>query len=331
MPWDGSSSTIGESAVLNSKGGAVAFFGTTRTVYANYNKVINKAFIKHVLDIPNGKKNTLGKAQMLAKNEMITTGKDVTDNKLQYSLLGDPAISLNLPTMNAVIDSINGIPANSSTIRASMKAGSKAKITGHIENGDNFNGIVSLTVRDSRELITCKQNDKTPEEMADEPFTYYDRTKTLFNGSDSVRNGKFSISFAVPKDINYSGEDGLINIHAVNNSHTLLAHGANNNFTIGGSDISGTDSIGPSIYCYLNSPSFTNGGDVNPTPYFVAQITDQDGINAAGNGIGHDMELIIDGEMAKTYVLNGNFTFDFGSFTSGKTFYNIPELTVGPQ
>ena len=63
MPWDGSSSTIGESAVLNSKGGAVAFFGTTRTVYANYNKVINKAFIKHVLDIPNGKKNTLGKAQ----------------------------------------------------------------------------------------------------------------------------------------------------------------------------------------------------------------------------------------------------------------------------
>ena len=331
MPWDGSSSTIGESAVLNSKGGAVAFFGTTRTVYANYNKVINKAFIKHVLDIPNGKKNTLGKAQMLAKNEMITTGKDVTDNKLQYSLLGDPAISLNLPTMKAVIDSINGIPANSSTVRASMKAGSKAKITGHIENGDNFNGIVSLTVRDSKELITCKQNDKTPEEMADEPFTYYDRTKTLFNGSDSVRNGKFSISFAVPKDINYSGEDGLINIHAVNNSHTLLAHGANNNFTIGGSDISGTDSIGPSIYCYLNSPSFTNGGDVNPTPYFVAQITDQDGINAAGNGIGHDMELIIDGEMAKTYVLNGNFTFDFGSFTSGKTFYNIPELTVGPH
>ena len=58
---------------------------------------------------------------MLAKNEMITTGKDVTDNKLQYSLLGDPAISLNLPTMKAVIDSINGIPANSSTVRASMK------------------------------------------------------------------------------------------------------------------------------------------------------------------------------------------------------------------
>ena len=30
--------------------------------------------------------------------------------------------------------------------------------------------------------------------------------------------------------------------------------------------------IGPSIYCYLNSPSFVNGGNVNTTPYFVAQV-----------------------------------------------------------
>jgi hypothetical protein len=167
--------------------------------------------------------------------------------------------------------------------------------------------------------------------MADTPFTFTDRTKTLYNGSDSVRNGKFAISFAVPKDINYSGENGLINVYAYNNAHTLLAHGANSNFTIGGSDVSGNDSIGPSIYCYLNSPSFTNGDNVNPTPYFVAQITDQDGINATGNGIGHDMELIIDGKMSYTYVLNNNFTFDFGSYTSGKTFYYIPELSIGPH
>ena len=329
MPWDGSSSTIGEAAVLNKKGGAVAFFGTTRTVYSNYNKVINKSFVKHVLDTPNGRKNTLGEAQMLAKNEMIIKGLDTTNNKLQYSLLGDPAISLNLPMLDVIIDSINGIPTSSTSVRATMKAGSIAKIVGHIENGSDFNGIVSITVRDSKELITCKQNDKTPKEMSDEPFTYYDRTKTLYNGSDSVRNGKFNISFAVPKDINYSGETGLINVYAFNNSHTLLAHGANTNFTIGGSDVSGNDLTGPSIYCYLNSPSFSNGGEVNPTPYFVAKINDQDGINATGNGIGHDLELIIDGEMSKTYVLNNNFTFDFGSYTSGSTFYNIPELSVG--
>ena len=68
---------------------------------------------------------------------------------------------------------------------------------------------------------------------------------------------------------------------------------------------------------------------MNCTPYFVANITDKDGINATGNGIGHDLELIIDGDMTKTYNLNGNFTYDFGSYTSGSTYYNIPELEPG--
>lgn len=54
---------------------------------------------------------------------------------------------------------------------------------------------------------------------------------------------------------------------------------------------------------------------MNSTPYFVAQVTDANGINAAGNGVGHDMQLIIDGDMMRTYNLNDNFRFDFGSYT----------------
>ena len=98
---------------------------------------------------------------------------------------------------------------------------------------------------------------------------------------------------------------------------------------VGGTGSMGNDSIGPSIYCYLNSPSFSNGGKVHTTPYFVANITDKDGINAAGTGIGHDMELCIDGLMAYTFNLNGNFQFDFGSYTTGTTYYSIPELSPG--
>jgi len=68
---------------------------------------------------------------------------------------------------------------------------------------------------------------------------------------------------------------------------------------------------------------------VNATPYFVAQITDKDGINTSGSSIGHDLELIIDGEMNRTYNLNDNFQYDFGSYTTGTTFYSIPELAEG--
>ena len=83
------------------------------------------------------------------------------------------------------------------------------------------------------------------------------------------------------------------------------------------------------MFCYLNTPSFSNGDEVNSTPYFVAQITDKDGINAAGTGIGHDLELVIDNDMSRTYLLNDNFSYDFGSYTSGRTSYSIPALPSG--
>ena len=328
MPFDGTIATIGEEAMLNKKGGSVAFWGTTRTVYASYNKHINTAFLKHVLSFKEGKPTTLGEAQRLAKIDMISTGQDQTLNKLQYSLLGDPALSLNLPTLDVVIDSIDGI-AISNSGQIELKGGAIATVKGHIERNatkvDNFNGLMSATVRDTRELITCKGQ----EETTDIPFRYYDRQKVLYNGSDSVRNGEFKFTFAVPRDLNYTNGTGLINVYAVSNDHTLLANGAEDRFSINGSEQVSNDSIGPSIYCYLNTPSFVNGGKVNSTPYFVAQVTDANGINAAGNGVGHDMQLIIDGDMMRTYNLNDNFRFDFGSYTKGTTFFSIPELSEG--
>ena len=330
MPYDGSTATIGETAVLNNKGGAIAFYGTARTVFVAQNKVMNMAFMRHVLTVSaDGKPITLGEAQMLAKNEMITKRLDTSVNMLQYQLLGDPALPLNIPTRTIVVDSINGIAANGDGVQmAQLKAGSIARVVGHVADASDFNGIVAATVRDSEETITCKLNN-TEKDGAQTAFTYRDRTKTLYNGNDSVRNGRFQLSFAVPMDINYKDAAGLINLHAVSNDHRQLAHGANDHFIVGGSATAGNDSIGPSIYCYLNSPSFVNGGNVNSTPYFVAQLTDQDGINTTGNGVGHDLELIIDGDMSKTYVLNDNFQFDFGSYTTGSTYYNIPELEPG--
>ena len=329
MVFDGMTETIGEEALLNKKGGAVAFFGTTRTVYANVNKYINTSFLKHVLTVEDGKGITLGEAQRRAKNEMIETGNDRTQNKLQYSLLGDPALRLALPTGQVVVDKINGIPPSTADMQE-LKAGSIVTVEGHVESGgqpaSDFSGKITATVRDTRELITCLLNDKSE---ADEAFTFYDRQKVLYNGTDSVRNGTFKFTFAVPRDINYANGTGLINVYAMNDDHTSIAHGMEEAFIINGSEELSNDSIGPSIYCYLNTPSFVNGGVVNTTPYFVANVTDKDGINATGAGIGHDLQLIIDGDMEKTYNLNSNFLFDFGSYTSGSTYYNIPTLEPG--
>ena len=331
MPFDGVVSTVGESALLNANGGAVAFYGTTRTVFAQENKYINRAFMRRVLSTVNGKPITIGEAHRLAQNDVITGAakegeSDRTQNHLQYSLLGDPALSLNFPTMKVVLDSINGIACERTDTMPKLKAGSIARIAGHIEGKADYQGVVTATVRDSRELITCKLNDT---KEADKAFQFYDRQKTLYQGSDSVSNGKFSFSFAVPKDINYSDATGLLNLYSISNDKTMRAHGTSEKFTVGGSVESRNDSIGPSIYCYLNSPSFVDGGDVNTTPFFVAKLSDRDGINAAGSGIGHDLQLVIDGDMTKTYNLNDHFTYDFGTYTSGSTYYSIPELAPG--
>ena len=323
MPFDGQEDNIGETVMLSQKGGGVAFFGTTRTVYANYNEAMNLLFTDYVLR-PGF---TIGEAVRQAKCDLVSTGRDTSPNKLQYTLLGDPALRLACPAAQVVVDSINGLPAGADV---TLGAGSIATVTGHIVRdgklATDYHGVVTATVRDAEETITCKLNDS---DGADTPFVYTDRTKTLYQGSDSISQGVFHFTFAVPKDISYTDGSGLMTLYAVNNDQTETAHGQTDDFLLSGRSVISNDSIGPSIYCYLNTRSFSNGDKVNTTPYFFAELYDESGINVSGSSIGHDLELIIDGELSQTYNLNNYFNFDFGDYRSGTVSFSIPELTKG--
>lgn len=347
MPFDGQEENIGETALFNKKGGAVAFYGTTRTVYQPQNRLMNLAFTNRVLSKDDeGKSMPIGEAVRLAKNELITTGvvlgydsqgnpiraTDQSTNRLQYSLLGDPALRLAMPTQQLKIESINDTPLTSGAV-VKLKAGSTAKVTGRIMNDEgqtdtSFNGTMTAVVRDVKEKIICRLNNTTSE-GAETPFVYYDRVNTLFNGSDQVKEGLFSFTFAVPKDISYSDDNALINVYAVNSSKTAEASGRSGSLVLNGQASQGGSGAGPSIYCYLNSEAFSNGDAVNQTPYFVAQLNDEDGINVSGSGIGHDLQLVIDGQMATTYNLNDYFQYDFGSYTKGQVGFSIPTLSYG--
>ena len=326
MPFDGLVDNIGEAAVLNPNGGAVAFFGTTRTVYANYNKAINMAFLEYVLsNDANGKPISVGEAQRLAKNRMIDKNLDNTPNKLQYSLLGDPALVLKRPTAKVIIDNINGVACSSANIM-NLKAGEVATIKGHVEGQTHFNGTVNLLVRDGEETHTGLKN--SPVETPD-AIVYKDRTRVIFNGTDSIKNGTFSMKIAIPKDISYSNQKGAINVYAVNNEKTLSANGFEDNFMLNGSVEVKNDSIGPSLFTYLNTPAFINGSKVNSTPLLVVELADDNGINVSGNGIGHDLQLVIDNDASKTYNLNNSFMYNFGSYTKGIATFRLPELSEG--
>ena len=328
MPYDTHEDNIGETAMLNENGGSIAFYGTTRTVYTGANEDMNCTFMKNVLGYSDGRRNTLGDAVRLTKSTVWSASARY--NKLHYTLLGDPALTLAAPTAHIVIDSINGRATGADTI--SVSAGTVARVKGHIEGKPDFNGTVTLTVKDVEETISGLMNLHVEEDASvTSPYTFQDRPNTLYVGTDSVRAGHFDISFALSRDVAYSDEPGQIVSFAIDNAKTTGAHGTDENFRIDGNASTANDGIGPSIYCYLNSSDFTNGGSVNTTPYFYAELSDKDGISASESGLGHNLELVIDGEMEKTYNLNEAFQYNFGDYRSGSLGYSLPELEEGPH
>ncbi len=325
MPFDGQEENLGETAMFNPEGGAIAFFGTTRTVYAAWNRPLNISFTNHVLSSVEGRRNTIGEAAMKAKNEFtVGSSRDMIVNKQQYTLLGDPALVLAAPTLEAVIDEIDGSPANSSSLR--LMAGTQVTVNGHIEGSADFNGMVTLTVRDVEEKVKCRMNAYA---KGDTAMVYTHRPNTVFTGSNSVKNGVFSFTFTVPKDISYADENGQMLIYAINDEGTVLAHGENDNFSMGGGENLPNDGVGPQIYCFLENESFSDGATVGTEPYFYAMLKDDDGINVSGNGIGHDVELIIDSRLSYTYNLNNRFEYSFGDYTTGTVEYTLPQLNAG--
>ena len=329
-PFDSPLESMGMNLVKNSDGGAIGMLATTRTVYASLNGAINRSFSRYVVSrSENGRLNSLGDALRLAKNELVTSGVgeiDRTENKIHFVLLGDPALRLAVAELTAVVDSYNGADT---AVTGAAKAGSVVTVSGHIEcNGErvtDYRGLLSSTIYDNERLITCRNNLKT----ADKPFTFMYRDRVLYSGSDSVRNGEFSFSFPVPMDINYSDQKGLIMLYA-NGNDGRSANGKYDNFTVGGTaDGLVADSVGPDIKLYLNTPTFQYGASVNATPMLVAELFDSSGLNTSGNGLGHDILLIIDNNPNWTWVLNSNFEQTAGDYTSGRVMFSIPELPEG--
>ena len=325
MPYESGEDNIGETAMLNTNGGSIAFYGTTRTVWTGANRDMNCNFIKNALGTTDGRRNTLGDAVRLTKAG-VWGSSNTLYNKLHYTLLGDPALVLAAPTGRIVIDSINALPTGSDTIR--IATNTTVSVVGHIEKQPDYDGVVTMKLKDVVSTVTCRLNN-TLEDGAETAFVYNDRMNTLARGTDSICGGRFSVAFALPRDISYSDATDLLLAYAVSNDRQQTAHGENGQLCVSESPEANNDGIGPSIYCYLNSSSFVNGGKVNTTPYFYAELSDKDGINCTGSGIGHDMELVIDGEMDKTYNLNDYFLFDFGDYRSGTVGYSIPELAEG--
>lgn len=83
------------------------------------------------------------------------------------------------------------------------------------------------------------------------------------------------------------------------------------------------------IKLFLNNENFANGGLTDETPFLIAKITDENGINTVGNGIGHDITIVIDGKTSNPINLNEYFKNDLDSYQSGELRYQMSKLETG--
>ncbi|MBQ7494490.1 MAG: type IX secretion system sortase PorU [Bacteroidaceae bacterium] len=341
MPFDTQKSNIGETAVLHATGSAIAFYGTTRTVYASANEEMNQAFCANAFETDElGRPNRLGDAVRLAKVQVIDWAADSHSghrsnsaypvNKLHYALLGDPALRLGSITNHVILDSINGTHVSQLPEDYMIHAGSKVQLSGHVEDAsqqpmDAFSGTLSVRLYDSQNTITCRNNDGEASELF--TFTAYD--KILYNGQDSIRAGHFSLTCPVPIDINYSNQSGRLLFYALSSDRLTEANGYCEDFAIGGTDPEVNDTIAPHILAYLDDESFRDGDIVGATPFFVATLQDESGICTGGSTIGHDLELVVDGKASTTYILNDYFVGEFGDYSRGTVAFSIPAMEKG--
>jgi hypothetical protein len=315
--------SAGERTLTSPFGGAVGLLTTTRLVYISLNSEIVRKLYSVLFAEENGEPLALG--EIIRRTKNITSN---TNNKRNFTLLGDPALKLGKPDPRIVTDSINGVSITAAT--DTMKALSKITVTGHVGDAGgnaitNYNGVVYPTVFDKKKMR------KTLGQDPDSPILDFDtQNNIIYKGKATVTNGYFSFSFVVPKDIDYSFGKGKISYYA--NDQNSNNYGFDTSIVVGGVDPNGiSDDLGPEITLYMNDPNFANGGITDENPTFIAEVSDENGINTTGNGIGHDITLIIDGNTANPIILNNFYEADLDTYQSGKVSYSFTNLSVGPH
>ncbi|MFN4144208.1 MAG: type IX secretion system sortase PorU [Runella sp.] len=293
-----------ELAVVNPRGGAIAMLTTARPVYASTNFMLNEAFYRVAFRLQNAQWPRLGDMIRLTKNNSLSG----VFNR-NFTLLGDPSLRLHYPDYEIDI-------ATSDT----LKAGKLVQLRGQIKQGDlprnDFNGIATVTVfnKESQRLTNGTEG------ASKMPFTEYD-TK-IFEGSVSVVQGKFTVRFVVPQNIDPKIGKGRVQVYSIKNDSLADAAGANNQIWVGGRELLTNDNKPPILKMYLNDEQFVEGSEVNDSPRLIATISDDNGINIAS-----DMLLTLNDTLSVR--VNDFFSAAKDDFRQGVLRYAFQKLPVG--
>lgn len=305
--------TSGEITLLHKKGGGIGIVTSARPVNSSTNFTLNKAFYESLFSKENNKYKTLGIVFRETKNNSIS---GVANRN--FSLLGDPSMTLALAENQIVFDEIKTTDGSSE-----LKGLSTVMVIGHLENETvlqtNFNGDISLTLFD-KEVNAVTKGDENP------PFNYTTRSNSLFRGSSTVNQGSFEMKFIMPKNISTEFVTGKF-IAFASTKAGELANGNSMN-TIGGLEPSvNVDATPPTIQLFLGDTTFIASGIVGPNTQIVAHLHDDSGINISSNPTGNEITASIDG--GQSFILNDYYSANTNTFKKGALAFPLFGLEKG--
>lgn len=312
-----------EACFFNTDGGSSALITTSRVAYGGSNSTYARKLFAKLFTPVDGHIRTIGEINKQAKNDYGGNNDGIS----MFVLIGDPSMPIALPQYKVITDSINGSPVSalSDTLKALSQVVVKGRVTDEQGNTlSSFNGNLFTSFFDKKNTVQTLSND--PEESP--TVSFEEQKNILFRGNNSVKNGLFEIRFMLPKDINYAYGNGKFSYYA--RSENTDAAGNFSEIMVGGnSNISYDDKEGPQIDVYLNDENFVNKGLTNADPILIIKLKDELGINTTGNGVGHDLVAILDGNNEGQIVLNDHYEAALDSSNQGQVRYQLRNLSTG--
>lgn len=313
--------TAGEFTYWNPKGGAISMITTIREIGQYSAENFNDVLANYLFSYGSNQYTSIAEALRLSKN----SNPNSSTNVVVY--LGDPALMLAIAKPKIRLTKVNDVPISQPF--DDFKSLAKMKITGEItdENNNpltNYNGELSTAIFDKFITKSTLNNDGYSP-----PIAFNVLGETIFRGNASIANGQFEFSFIVPRDIRVPISNGKISFYAKKNHLFENQAGYDTNIKVGGiNENAVADNINPRVKLYMNDETFVSGGTTNESPFLVANLEDESGINTA-SGIGHDIIAILDGDVDNPYILNDYYQTNLNDFTKGTLRFPLRNLAVG--
>lgn len=307
--FDSDHQGIAEQMFHKRNGGAIALFTTARQVYANSNDFLNRSFSTAMFNYNTTKRMpTLGEVYRAAK---LAYGRTSNSNKLNFLLMGDPAIKVNFPKPLFKVTKLNTttLTASNTVYVQSLQT---LKIEAKVMREDDptqvntdFNGDATVSIYDIKRNFMSVPG-TNPHEGETHNVTYPQELITRVNGR--VTNGVFTGSVILPRFRRANGYC-TVSVYAHQDNTDQMVNGLTNQLYI--SAYTGTNAVqdnqAPTVQAmYLNDPeSFAANAQVSTDAMLYIRATDDYGLNIQQQALGQGLKLTMD-KGKKTFQLVKN-------------------------